>query len=494
MRLTNIEAGRRPVILAIIPAFLGKIDLEPTPDDYDDLDEPAQPSPASTYTSYLILSSLLFIAVRFGDGNTTELQNIWTSLASGPYERNCNAIIKFLIQQSSRRCSLEFVGHAKQVIASLAESHVGPVVFEDLCGFIEPSAMVQSPALDEPRSPGHDGSPPRFVPDLDALFPLPTKPQPLTTGQLALFFLGEMMLERTREPALDVHLPILLHATLTLVDHASPLIRDQAQTVLFQILWAWTCDEGQVDTEEEWLDLRQTIGTFWEQRSTLFWTQDPSETLPGQVDNIPSKMSILLPQILDLFQPFHPDLKDVWGELAVDWGTSCPNRHLACRSFEIFRVLTPVVTERMLADMLGRLSNTIADPSVENNAFCREILYSFCGIVHNWDAEAILAHPQLFWCAAACLSTTVESEFAVVLDLLENILDRLDLSDSMVVETLLEHQPPHWYGDDLRLQKLLLPGVRSSETDLATFGLLGRLAKIERPTLVDFAGETVTPF
>lgn len=507
LRLSQVEAIRRPIILAICPAFLAHIDLNRTAtaatvaasssasaDDYSPTTGLVPPASSSPFSAQLALSNLLFIAVRFGEQHPTEMQDIWISLACGPFPNNCNSIIKFLIQQCSRRSSLEFVLHAKRVIASLAESPIGPTVFEDLCGFIEPAAMVQSPVVEDPRSPPANGSA-SFIPDLDALFPLPTKSHALTTGQLALLFVGEMMLERAREPSLDSRLSVLLHATLTLVDHPTSLIREQAQTLLFQILWAWTCEAGEVEEGTDWSALRQTISDLWDVRSMLFWPQDiasssssSSSSAAGEL-RAPEKMDALVSKVLDVLEPFHPDLRHTWGALAVDWATSCPNRHLACRSFQLFRVLVPVVTARMLADMLGRLSNTIADPSPENNSFCREILFSFCGIVRSMDGEDLLAYPQLFWGTAACLSTTVEAEFKVVLDLLGLLLDRLELEEPEVVHVLLENQPRHWHGDELRLQVLLLPGLRSSVTDEATFHLLGRLAKIDSHHLIDFQGQ-----
>jgi hypothetical protein len=108
------------------------------------------------------------------------------------------------------------------------------------------------------------------------------------------------------------------------------------------------------------------------------------------------------------------------------------------------------------------------------------------------EGENLLAFPQLFWTAAACLSTTVEEEFAIAIDLLTLILDRLDLDNPDVVHILLENQPPHWSDDDLRLQVLLLPGLRSSVTDQATFDLVCRLAAVESSVLIDVPGQYIS--
>lgn len=479
LRITQVEAARRPVILSICPAFLTRIDLTRPGSAAGD---------ASVIPSHLILSNLLFIAVRFGEGHFSAMQAIWNSLACGPFPQNCNALVKFLIQQSSRRSSAEFVTHAKQVLASLAESSVGLTIFDDLCGFIEPGAMVQSPEVeDDRRASAVDAL--YILPDLDTVFPPGAKSGSLSTGQLALLFVGEMMLDRANDEKLDPRLATLLHATLLQVDHPTTLVRQQAQMLLFRILWAWTSDAPDPDDLEEVTSLRKQINDLWDDRATLFWPQDGPEPVIPDESGAPKKIQQLVDRVLAILEPFYPEVRDVWGALAVDWATSCPNRTLACRSFQLFRVLRPTIAPKMLADMLGRLSNTIADPLPDNNAFCIEILFSFCGIVRSVDTDFLLQHPQLFWCAAACLSTTVEKEFLVVLELLNTILDRLDLQDEDVVNALLDSQPPYWCGDDLRLQVLILPGLRSADTDQATFELLARLARLEQPALIDFGSE-----
>lgn len=461
LRLTQVDATRRSTLLRLFPPFVTRVDC------------------GDSAASRVVLTDILFIAVQFGNGYPEEMQQIWLSLACGPHPRNCSEIVKFLLQQASRRSSLDFVVHARHIVANLSSSSVGHSVFEDLCAFIEPAAMVQTPDFEERTSSSEVTS--VFEADLDSLFPVYNKAQAISTGRLALLFVGEMMTDRADCSDSGSHLPALLHATLTQVDHLYAPIREQAQALLFQILWTWTSEEQ----FEDWESLKEEINALWNERHTLFWGQDAQVT---DELNIPRKMTTLVPRILDILEPSYPELRHVWGALAVDWGTSCPDRQLACRSFQLFRVLSPQVTPRMLADMIGRLSNTLANSTPGNNIFCQELLWGFCSIVRSMETENLLAFPQIFWCAAACLSTTVEEEFSIALDFLALILDRLDLNESTVVDILLEHQPPHWSEEDLRLQALLLPGLRSSVTDQKTFDLMCRLAAVEGSALIDLPG------
>jgi hypothetical protein len=473
LRMTHLGPGRELNLLRLLPPFLAKVDC------------------SASAAHRVALADLLFVAVSFGREHPQEVQLAWISLACGPFAGNCSEIIKFLLQQASRRSSAEFVGHARDIVASLAASPVGPTIFPDLCSFIDPAAMVQAPDLDDrPASAAGGGlAESAFARDLDLLFPQHSKSQALSIGRLALLFVGEVMTDAASCPNPGIHLTALLHATLTQVDHLYAPIREQAQALLFQLLWTATANHEAAVEAEDWSWVKLDIGALWSGRQELFWNQDSQ---PTDELNIPRRMTVLVPAVLEILEPFYPDLRHEWGALAVDWGTSCPDRRLACRSFQLFRVLSPEVTPRMLADMIGRLSNTLADSTPGNNAFCQELLWGFCSIVRSMEGENLLAFPQLFWTAAACLSTTVEEEFAIAIDLLTLILDRLDLDNPDVVHILLENQPPHWSDDDLRLQVLLLPGLRSSVTDQATFDLVCRLAAVESSVLIDVPGQYIS--
>ncbi|CDZ98098.1 Fry-like conserved proteins [Phaffia rhodozyma] len=469
-RFSRVDSLRRPVCLAILPPFLKNLDLSAS----ETISRP------ESIPSYILLSNLLFLAVKFGDSHPSEVRDIWINLACGPLPHNSSCIIKFLFQQSGRRPTQEFLVQAQRIVACLAQTPIAQAVYEDLASFIEPAAMVSLPEADEAWPVPSN----LFVPDLNALFPTSVPIPALSTGQLALLFVGEVMLERFKESSLDPRLAVLLHATCVQVDHHSSQVREQAQALLFQILYAWTCDSVHLEDENVRTIAWDKIGRLWDERSELFWTQG-DEDVYNESLHVPKRMETLVERVLRVLEPYYPELRHVWGALAVDWGTACPDRHIACRSFQIFRVLSPEVSAQMLADMLGRLSNTLADVLPNNNLFCREIILSLSEIVRSMETDDLLSFPQLFWCVAACLSTTVESEFLVSLELLNLILEKLDLCEDDNVDVLLQNQPDDWPGDDLKLQAILLPGLRSSLTDQMTFDVLARLAKVHCPLLLD---------
>jgi hypothetical protein len=187
-------------------------------------------------------------------------------------------------------------------------------------------------------------------------------------------------------------------------------------------------------------------------------------------------MERLCRDILSLLVPLYPQLRQEWGRLALDWGTSCPIRSIAFRSLQLFRVLMPQIDRLQLATMIGRITNTISETDRNIQAFTREMLITFVTVVKS-DIDPELL-PPIFWCACACLSTTMEMEFLTVLNLVDTLLQRLDFNDPATAENLLAHRPAAWSGPQPNLQSLIIVGLRSSVTYDASFALLGKLAKI----------------
>jgi len=196
-------------------------------------------------------------------------------------------------------------------------------------------------------------------------------------------------------------------------------------------------------------------------------------------------MTTLVMNILGILLPFQPRIRQQWGELALSWATSCPIQHLACRSFQVFRILTPHVSARMMSDTLARLSSTIASDSEEIQYFNQEVLRTFAAVVQTIPESEIHNFPQIFWCATACLTTPYEDEFAEVIELLTHVLDKTNLSDPVVIDHLNKFKPADWVGNPPYLQASLLVGLRSSKTAMLTFDLIRRLTSSPNDELID---------
>jgi furry protein family len=169
--------------------------------------------------------------------------------------------------------------------------------------------------------------------------------------------------------------------------------------------------------------------------------------------------------------------------LALLWGTACAIRAIAFRSLQIFRALLPSTTPSDLALLLARLSNTISAPEENIRSFSNELIHTLklLGSCSLFDTSLL---PQMLWCACACLSTTVETEFLQALAFLESVLGHLDLDDEQTINTLISQRPAEWKGAKY-LQSPLLVGLRSSVTSDATFKMLQTLAKVTDSSIID---------
>ena len=217
--------------------------------------------------------------------------------------------------------------------------------------------------------------------------------------------------------------------------------------------------------------------------AALFWTEDDSPSEIGE------KMRSLCTLVLQWLSPLHPDLADEWGSLSLIWGTTCSIRPIAFRSLQVFRSLMPKITQADLAQLLGRLSNTIAAQEANLHPFTVELIVTLSSVAQCGNLDSSLL-PQLYWCTIACLSTPIEAEFFQLLAMLEALLDRLDLRDSYVQEVLMANRPENFTGTQF-LQPLLLNGLRSVTTYSRTLRILKRLSEVEDSTLIDPSGNRV---
>ncbi|THH13619.1 hypothetical protein EW146_g6621 [Bondarzewia mesenterica] len=242
----------------------------------------------------------------------------------------------------------------------------------------------------------------------------------LGAGQYAFLFILDIALDRTWD--FQAELPIILHAIFVHLDHRLPFIRDHAKHILFQVLRSW---------------------------------------MPGYDE--------LLDRAL---YPGRSALKSAIAELEQDLEKKI-----------IFRALRPSATQADLALLLGRLSNTIAAPDENIQSFTAELIQTLTALVDSEELDIALV-PQMFWCACACLYTTVEAEFLQIVGFFDSLLSRLDLDDQNTVEFLLAQRPYDWMGSS-SMQSSLLVGLRSSKTSGATIKILEYLTKFSDNRLID---------
>ncbi|KAF9561441.1 hypothetical protein CPC08DRAFT_817717 [Agrocybe pediades] len=420
------------------------------------------------------LYHLTSLTLRYGQSHAEQILVLWTKLVDSPQQSNSHAAVRFLLEQAHKVGNTIFVTCAANIVASLCQTHIGRQVFEELCSVIEPVHML--PTIDHKlQFPEEQDM--KLWEDLGALF----EDQPrlsLGSAQFAWLFLSDVALQRYWE--LGTHLPTLLHAVFTHLDHRNPFIRDRAHMMLFQLLRSWTPGYDELPDRSHnrsRMSVKDSISALEKEARDLYWHEDDLS------DAAVPKMEILCRRIIVFLEPLAPNLVSQWGSLALTWGTTCSIRATAFRSLQIFRALMPRVKKADFALLLGRLSNTVASSEDNIQAFTTEIFYTINAVAKSANLDKSLV-PQAFWCACACLSTTVENEYAQTLDLLSSLLAKIDLDDPATVDSLLAQRPSGWNGIPF-LQPPLLKGLRSSVTSTATMGILRSLVKVHDNRLID---------
>ncbi|CAH1758177.1 13189_t:CDS:10 [Entrophospora sp. SA101] len=436
-------------------------------------------------TTFIMISNLFFITVKYGDMFVKEIKKIWQQLVMGEHVRNIRAIVKFLIDVGLEKRNPIFVSHAKRVFVYLGRTPTRAAVIEALVSEIIPKSMSpQSKETGEQKELKTYGM---HLSKIEEAMPQQNKRPIFSSGQLAMLYMVDMAIEAGAD--FELHLPRLLHVLFVQLDSANSLISEETRSLLINLIHSMILSKS-VYPEVVML-AKSLVKELRAKESSQLW---PYEDITYNNRSINSLVELerLLKDVVTIFgvtifgESNQDDLKQMWGEMALKWATSCAVRHIACRSFQIFRFLIPVFNEHMLTDVLSRLSNTISDASEDIQGFALEILITLSNVVDWLEKDTKEIFPQLIWATIACLQTVNEQEFLEVLSILDKILDKYDLSDEENSAILRSFFPEHkWHGQFIGIQPLLMKGILSSTAYQKTFYMLKKLLFIQNEQLID---------
>ncbi|KAK9465367.1 cell morphogenesis N-terminal-domain-containing protein [Lipomyces arxii] len=462
-------ALRRDMLAILIP-WISTVELQLDSNGKD-------PSPSA----YMVMTNLFDITVRFSSKIQNEIEALWVTLASGRHLGNVRAILDFLINSSVEKHDPAFVEYGKQIVVYLASTPAGAKLVEALVAYIQPTSMLVT--REDPREyPGIEDEFP-YIADLSLSLPPSNKEAQLgfSIGQLAMILLVDLMVSPVA--AMSENLAVLLHVVFVLLDHFNPLVQEQARELLVhQIHELILSSETEIDTES-YGDTAQFIDLIRRRDSQTVWLYDDfyrNETAM----RTPKNMDRMIQKVFVIFMAKYPTLREEWSRVALTWATTCPVRHFACRSLQIFRSSFVLIDQNMLADMLVRLSNTIADSDHGIQNFAMQILMTLNAIADKIDIEDLANYPQIFWVTVACLQTVHQQEFIEGVTILEALLNKFSLSDPNVVSLFTSAFPLKWEGKFNGLQKALLPGLRSSKSYDQTMRVLDKLNELELNEIV----------
>lgn len=282
-------------------------------------------------------------------------------------------------------------------------------------------------------------------------------------------------------------IPLLLQVILVLWDHYTPVVQDQAREMLVHLIHELVISKIEDDTTGiDKRSIEDFVENVRQHDTKVVWNYDDKNGKDAEDSSskVPDSMAYVAGEVLKFFSLAYPGLREAWGRVALNWATSCPVRHLACRSFQLFRCILSSLDQQMLSDMLARLSNTISDEESDIQTFSMEILTTLRAIIEALAPQDLIQYPQLFWTTCACLDTIHEGEFMESLLMLDRFLDKLDLGDSTVLQILEDSCPDRWEGKFEGLAHLTYKGVRSSLCLDRSLRLLERLVVLPSSRIV----------
>ncbi|CAG8755326.1 6545_t:CDS:1, partial [Racocetra persica] len=324
-----------------------------------------------------------------------------------------------------------------------------------------------------------------FLAKIEEAMPPHNKKPVFSSGQLAMLYMVDMAIEAG--PVFEFHLPKLFHVLFVQLDSPNPLISEETKALLVNLIHSIILCRS---VYPEVIKLGHSLVAELKAKESQLWAYEDITYSNRNIKSL-SDLEKLAKDVVTIFgvslygETNSEDLKQFWGEIALTWATSCPVRHIACRSFQIFRSLNPGFNLNMLAAVLARLSNTISDNSEDIQGFALEILITISHVVDGLEPDTKEIFPQLLWAIIACLQTTNEPEYLEALSILDKILDKYNVCDEENHEIFWSFFPEKWLGSFNGVQPLLMKGIGSSTACQKTFDMLKKLLFIHDVRLID---------
>ncbi|CAG8517912.1 10858_t:CDS:2, partial [Racocetra fulgida] len=408
-------------------------------------------------TTFIMISNLFFITVKYGDIFVREIEKLWQQLVMGEHARNIRAIVKFLIDVGLEKRNPIFVFHAKRVFVYIGRTPTCAAVIEALIKEITPKSMTPQPKETlEHENYNFSGM---FLAKIEEAMPPHNKKPVFSSGQLAMLYMVDMAIEAG--PVFEFHLPKLFHVLFVQLDSPNPLISEETKALLVNLIHSIILCRS---VYPEVIKLGHSLVAELKAKESQLWAYEDITYSNRNIKSL-SDLEKLAKDVVTIFgvslygETNSEDLKQFWGEIALTWATSCPVRHIACRSFQIFRSLNPGFNLNMLAAVLARLSNTISDNSEDIQGFALEILITISHVVDGLEPDTKEIFPQLLWAIIACLQTTNEPEYLEALSILDKILDKYNVCDEENHEIFWSFFPEKWLGTFNGVQPLLMKGI-----------------------------------
>ncbi|CAG84689.2 DEHA2A09218p [Debaryomyces hansenii CBS767] len=474
MFFDDVDDWSRRNTLTCLRPWISTIELKRTEDTQD---IPDQNSKSKSLTnkldipSVMVLNNLIEITVKFSSTVSNEVEALWVALGSNL--NNFDKIFEFIMNNCLEGKNPLMVKLSCQIVDYLTFCQPNPVsIVDKFMENLQPKAMVPSqPSTNYLTSVASPEFP--YISNLWDIIPYNEKDAVFSSGQLSMVFLVDVF--TIQNDRMIERLPLLLHVAFSLLDHYLNIVQESAGSLLIHLIHTLAPKEPKSAETIEALRQRDHFKYLWVY-------DDLNNDKKGA--RTPKNMDLLARNILEILTPVVPTLQDDWSRVSLHWATTCAVRHIACRSFQIFRSLLSFLDQGMLKDMLHRLSNTISDETLDIQGFAMQILMTLNAITAELNSEKLIDFPQLFWSSVACLSTVHEQEFVEVLSTMSKFVSKIDLDAPDTVSCLISTFPPKWEGKFEGLQQIVMVGLRSATAWEASMKFLDKLNHLKDSEII----------
>lgn len=469
MLFNIVGSGPRRDLIAILLPWVQTANLDlSNSDDHD---------------NYLVVLSNFFdITMKYSHKIQNELEALWVALGTDKAGEGegVKTIYEYITANSLALKNLAFIECSRQVIVSISTIPGKFNLIETLISNMQPKSMIpyqpeiSKILISEIEKKSFPELP--YVAKLSKLIQknLSSTIPAFSLGELSIIFLADLILipnEKIRE-----NLPLLLHLSITLLDHQLFVVQDQAAALIIHLIHEYGDSSSEIG-QKVVTTLRNS------ELSNKLWNYNDLATFKGN-GRVPDTMDTMVRDILKVFEEKIPSIQKDWSIMAIEWATTCKVMHLASRSFQVFRCLISFLDQSMLRDMLSCLTNTISDENTGIQGFSMQILMTLNAITSELYSEQLIAFPQLFWSGVAALTTIHESEFIEVLSILTKFVSKIDFNSPDTVNCLSAIFPPKWEGKFEGLQKIIMVGLRSSNAYEPTLRMISKLNQLHNSQII----------
>jgi len=261
----------------------------------------------------------------------------------------------------------------------------------------------------------------------------------LSVDQFRVVFLAQLSYEISLE--FRAHLALLFHFIVLQLDHQIQLVCDPCRLILLNLVEQLVVQPLQNARSKGPLDPQQ-LAALMEGHALLsylhgkanqqFWANEDT-SLKSMQPHSSIELTRLVQSLRVAFDE-ERSLPADWAAESLRWAVRSSALHTACRSYQVYRALSPALTKQSVTDLLSSLLRALVASRTHQHqlGLVSEMLLTLRTVVSDLSSHKLLLYPQLFWCAVAVLHTDFEAHYSLALKIVDHIIASLDFRDQYI--------------------------------------------------------------